>query len=74
MGNKIITLPIMGEHRPGMENDIIPTHRTINGEPDNSLTLKQFQCGLELLQEAASEYLPDDLLTDSGVVGASAEN
>lgn len=74
MGNKIITLPIMREHRPGIENDTIPSHRSINGESDNSLTLKQFQCGLELLQEAAREHLPDDLLTDSGVVGASAEN
>lgn len=77
MGNKIITLPIMGEHRSEMElvqNDPIPSRRSTNGEPDNSLTLKQSQCGLELLQEAASEYLPDDLLTDSGVVGASAEN
>ena len=74
MGSKIITLPIMGEHRPGMENDTIPSRRSTNGEPDNSLTLKQFQCGLELLQEAASEYLPTNLLNDSGVVGASAEN
>lgn len=77
MGNKIITLPIMGEHRSEMElvqNDTIPSRRSTNGEPDNSLTLKQFQCGLELLQEAASEYLPTDLLNDSGVVGTSAEN
>lgn len=74
MGNKIITLPIMGEHRPEMENDTIPSRRSINGEPDNSLTLKQFECGLELLQEAASKYLPTDLLNDSGIVGTSAEN
>lgn len=74
MENKIITLPIMGEHRPGMENDTIPSRRSTNGEPDNSLTLKQFQCGLELLQEAASKNLPTDLLNDSGVVGTSADN
>lgn len=74
MGNKIITLPIMGEHRPEMEKDTIPSRRSTNGKPDNSLTLKQFQCGLELLQEAASKYLPTDLPNDSGVVGASAEN
>ncbi len=69
MKSKILTLPIFG----GSAN--VPTVNQCQDDMGTLMgtTVKQFQDGMKMLQDTAND-LPDDLLLDSGVSGASAEN
>lgn len=69
MGNKILMLPISG----GAGNTPTINQCQDSMETLMDTTLKRFQDGMELLMDAAND-LPEDLLLDSGVSGASAEN
>ena len=69
MRNKILMLPISN----GTGNAPTINQYQVNMETLVDTTIKQFRDGMELLMEAAND-LPDDLLLDSGVSDASAEN
>lgn len=69
MGNKILMLPISG----GAGNTPTINQCQVSMETLMDTTIKQFRDGMEMLMDAAND-LPDDLLLDSGVSGASAEN
>lgn len=69
MKNKILMLPISGE------TGDVSTINQCQGSMETLMdtAIKQFQNGMEMLMDAANN-LPEDLLLDSGVSGASAEN
>lgn len=69
MKSKILTLPIFGG--AGNVSTINQCQDSIGTLMDT--TIKQFQDGMEMLMDAAND-LPDYMLNDSGVSGASAEN
>jgi len=69
MKSKILTLPICGG--TGEVSPVNQCQDSIGTLMDT--TIKQFQDGMEMLMDAAND-LPEDLLLDSGVSGAAAEN